>query len=315
MWSIVNYLFRIRLHILFVLYSLVSLGLVVTTDPYQHSRWRSTLVEVRGQALSRLNGWRNYWGLKTTNEELLAQLAMVRSQLHQLQSVDSSIYHSTPGIVPLDSLMARQSRTNPADSARDDAASGGLDSVGRMRQPADSLAEYRFIPARVVGNNTAHRHNYLILNRGSAHGIKSRMGVAGPSGAVGIVDQVSDNFCSVITLLHSKARLSAGLAKKDAVGTLFWEGGLISRATLIDIPMHVPVKAGDTIYTSSYSLTFPSGVPVGRVRNYRIPDGESVYRISVDLFTDFRSVQYVHLIDYPKRYERLQLEEKIAQDD
>jgi len=315
MWSIFNYLFRIRLHILFVLYTIISLLMMVSTNPYHQSRWRSAMVEIQGSTLSRLNAWRSYWGLKAANEELTEQLAIARTRMYQMQLSDSSGYGKMPRIRPLDSSFTAPSNTGTPDSLQTTSPQNGVSDIRLNREPKDSVSEYQFISARVVGNSTIHRHNYMILNRGSLQGIKPRMGVTGARGAVGIVDQVSENFCSVITLIHSKARLSAGLAKKDAVGTLFWEGGMISRATLIDIPMHVPVRKGDTVYTSAYSLTFPPGVPVGRVRSYRIPDGESVYRIGVELFTDFRSVQYVHLIDYRKREERLRLEDKIATDD
>jgi len=315
MWSIFNYLYRIRLHILFVLYAALALGMIISTDPFHRSRWRSSMVEIQGSALNRLNIWRSYWGLKAANEELLEQLAIARTRLYQAQSVDSSVVRTVPLIKSFDSLFGGPNGNDSTDTLLNQPGRLENSEVSFSHQASDSACEYRFITARVVGNSTIHRHNYMILNRGSLHGIKPRMGVVGPKGAVGIVDQVSNNFCSIITLIHAKARLSAGLAKKDAVGTLFWEGGMIKRATLIDIPMHVPVRKGDTIYTSAYSLTFPPGVPVGRVHNYRIPDGESVYRIGVDLFTDFRSVHYVHLIDYRKREERLRLEEKIATDD
>lgn len=317
MWSILNYLYRIRLHILFVLYSIVSLGMLVGNDPYHYSRWRSTMVEFQGNTLNQLNTWRSYWGLRAANEELNEQLAIARTRLYQDQLVDSAALVRLPQIRSFDSLFTGTISTNNPDSVQSQALATASPFLKTPLIPkaSDSSSEYKFIAARVVGNSTIHRHNYMILNRGSRDGVKPRMGVAGPKGAIGIVDQVSEHFCTIITLIHAKARLSAGLAKKDAVGTLFWEGGMINRATLIDIPMHVPVKKGDTVYTSAYSLTFPPGIPVGRVRSHRIPDGESVYRIGVDLFTDFRSVQYVHLIDYKKREERLRLEDKIATDD
>lgn len=291
--------------------------MLLGNDPYHHSRWQSSMVELQGEALSRLNFWRSYWGLRAANEELTEQLAITRTRLYHEQLVDTSSYGVPPSIRSLDAQNSESTRLNQTDSTQ---VTTTLPLSADMKTPlnpqaSDSAAEYRFIAARVVGNSTIHRHNYMILNRGTKQGIKPRMGVVGPKGAIGIVDQVSDNFCSIITLLHAKARLSAGLAKKDAVGTLFWEGGRIDRATLIDIPMHVPVKKGDTVYTSAYSLTFPPGVPVGRIRSHRIPDGESVHRIGVNLFTDFRTVQFVHLIDYKKRDERLRLEDKIATDD
>ena len=317
MWSILNYLYRIRLHILFVLYSIIALWMLLDTNPYHQSRWRSAIVEIQGNTLNRLNTWRSYWGLREANEELIEQLAIARTRLYQEQLIDSTASGKLPQIKSFDSLFTGSNSNNKLDTLQTQASTKRESDTNTPLIPkaSDASSEYKFIAARVVGNSTIHRHNYMILNRGATDGVKPRMGVTGPKGAIGIVDQVSDHFCSIITLIHSKARLSAGLAKKDAVGTLFWEGGMINRATLIDIPMHVPVKKGDTVYTSAYSLTFPPGVPVGRVHTHRIPDGESVYRIGVELFTDFRSVQYVHLIDYKKREERLRLEDKIANDD
>jgi rod shape-determining protein MreC len=50
------------------------------------------------------------------------------------------------------------------------------------------------------------------------------MGVASPSGVVGVVVGVSRNYSVVMSLLNTDFRLSASIARNDYFGSLAWDG-------------------------------------------------------------------------------------------
>ena len=49
--------------------------------------------------------------------------------------------------------------------------------------------------------------------------------------------------------------------------------------------------------TTSYSSSFPAGVPVGMVEESFETDNNNFLTLRIRLFADFRSIQDVHVID------------------
>jgi rod shape-determining protein MreC len=168
--------------------------------------------------------------------------------------------------------------------------------------------QYQYITAKVVENTVNRDANYLTLNKGSRNGIKKEMAVICPGGVVGIVHEVSENFSSVISLLHPKTRISAKLKRADYIGTIAWEGGQATECKLKDVPTHVKLKAGDTVVTSGYSVMFPEGIMIGQVKSFDIGKGNDFYDINVHLSTDFNNIRYVYIINNLMKDELEQLQ-------
>jgi len=156
--------------------------------------------------------------------------------------------------------------------------------------------QYSYIVARVVNNSIHLRNNYLIINRGTRHGVERGMGVTGPDGIVGVVREVSENFARVQSVLHAESRFSANV--NGSIGSLVWEEENMDSktATLKDVPGHVKVKPGDLVTTSGYSL-FPMGIRIGTVKRTELKSGNSFLDIEVTLSTDFSSLQYVYVVN------------------
>lgn len=156
---------------------------------------------------------------------------------------------------------------------------------------------YQYMIAKVIDNTTNRDANYLTLDKGARHGLRDGMAVVGPDGIVGIVNGVSENFASVRSLLHSKTRISAKLKRVDYVGTITWEGGNPTLCKLKDVPTHVKLRAGDSVITSGYSMVFPEGIMIGKVRNFKVGKGNDFYDIDVSLSTDFNNIRFVYVIN------------------
>lgn len=171
--------------------------------------------------------------------------------------------------------------------------------------------EYSYISAKVISNTVNRANNYVILNKGHKNGINKNMGVISSQGVIGIIKDVSENFCSVYSILHSKSKISVKLKKGNNVGTLIWRGNDYKILTMKDVPTHVKISIGDTVITSGYSLIFPEGVLVGSVYSYDINKGKDFYEIRVKLFNDINSTSYVYVIKNLMREELTKLESKL----
>ncbi len=190
-----------------------------------------------------------------------------------------------------------------------------IDSVNRQVLN-DTLhhQQYEFMTAKVVNNSINRRNNYLTLDRGSLQGVKPEMGVICADGIVGIVKDVSEHYCSVISFLHKDSRVSARIKKNGFIGSLVWEGYDEQIATLKDIAKHVKLAKGDTIVTSSFSTIFPDGIMIGRIDYVNAGTGNNFQDVKVKLSTPFGSLTYVYLVSNLMKEEQLKLEEKQTND-
>ena len=165
--------------------------------------------------------------------------------------------------------------------------------------PYDTLGNYRryiWRDAKVVYNTVNQQKNYLQLNRGANNGVRDDMGVINSDGtAVGVVVNVSSNFCQVMSLLHVQTRRSVVLKRTGTLGMVEWDGKDPLHLILRDIPKSDSVAVGDTVVTSINS-SFP-GFIVGRVARIEEEKSTTYYVIKVRTAANFFNLQQVHIVE------------------
>lgn len=270
--------FLIKRHIivLFLILQGIALYLSAQQNAYQEAGYISSSSYWVGTYHRFVNNAVSFVQLSTVNDSIMAENAQLRSQLITSLRLDSS------------------SKINLVDTA--------------LKQ------RYTYTWAKVINSTTHLSANYLIIDKGSKHGIKPRSGVMTATGVAGIVHQVSPHFSSVISVLNPKFRLSCIIEPLQYTGVIFWEGNDYIEGILNDIPRHLPVKKGMKIVTSPYSNLFPSGIPVGVITDFQLPPGSNTYKITVKLNADMRKLDYVYVIDDLLKEERATLEKQISED-
>jgi rod shape-determining protein MreC len=171
--------------------------------------------------------------------------------------------------------------------------------------------QYRYTVAKVIGNSTSRRDNYIMLNKGLKHGIRRDMAVLSPDGVVGTVVSVSENFSWAMSLLNKHTRISARIARINQMGTVVWDGGNPSVGTLQDIPAHVKVLPGDTISSSGFSHIFPEGIMVGTVEEIYVEEGAHFYTIYFRFSADMNSLRNVYVVKNLFRDEQIELSKDV----
>ena len=175
--------------------------------------------------------------------------------------------------------------------------------------------QYNYTESKIISNSHNKRNNYLILNKGSLQGIKPDMAVISTNGIVGNVLSVSENFSSVMSVLHSDSRHSVKVKRTNSVGTLMWEGGDFEKGIVENVPSSYPLKVNDTIITSGYSLDFPEGIFVGTVASFEQNQSTGFYKVTVKFAIDYRTLKYVYVIKDLYKTEKEQLIEPEEGDD
>lgn len=172
------------------------------------------------------------------------------------------------------------------------------DSTQTERQLSAQLAGIRQIPAQVVNNSIRDKDNYITINRGTADGVRTEMGVVCGTGIVGIVCKTGTHYAIVLPVLNSNSSVSCRLKRTEYFGYLKWEGGSPLRAFIDDIPRHAKVRTGEMVETSGYSSVFPPGIFVGRVKRVLNSEDGLSYKLEIGLSTDFARLRDVSVIDW-----------------
>lgn len=168
---------------------------------------------------------------------------------------------------------------------------------------------YCFVPARVINNSVYRTNNYLTIDRGTAHGIRSGMGIISATGIIGQVKNCSANFSTVYSALHSKLLISAKLKPNGTLGTVKWQTGKPKNGRMKYIPRDVQVNQGDTIVTSGFNSVFPENIVIGLVEKVEKKESESFLNIHFRYTSDFSTLTYVYVVDYQRKAERKTLEQ------
>ncbi len=172
--------------------------------------------------------------------------------------------------------------------------------------------QYSIILAKAINISTHRPNNHITLNKGRKQGIRPGMGVINGDGIVGIVRAVSENFASVIAIIHRQSSIVASIKRTGAFGQLKWMNSNPRYIGLQGIEKHHSVEIGDTIETSGFSTHFPPGLIIGEVAKVDLPRGSNFYDINVLLSNDFSTLKYVYVINNFKQQEQLDLEKEVS---
>ena len=221
MRNLIFFIYKYHVFFIFFLLEIVAFVILYRFNNYQKASFLNYTTGVASNFYTGVSNTQEYFNLRRVNDSLQLENARLRSQ--QI----TSYYNNNISTNSINDTVYKQ--------------------------------QYQYISAQVVNNSVTKRNNYITLNRGKNHGIEREMGVISESGIVGIVMNVSDNYCTVLSLLNSNCKISAKIKKTGAFGSLVWDGGNPRYAKLLDVNKHVPVRFNDLVITSNFSTIFPEG--------------------------------------------------------
>jgi len=256
--------------VLFVLLVTASLVMMSRTSYHQGSHLARWGNGIAGNWYKGVSSIGGYFGLKGENDRLAAENARLRAQL-----AESYISYT-------DSVFTVS------------------DTVYRQR--------YSYTEARVIKNSYNGQNNYIMIGKGSAHGIEPDMAVSSPEGIVGIVVSTTRNFSTVMTVLHPDSRNSVKIKRTGKNGSLVWDGRDYRYAQVLEVATTLPLYEGDTVITSGLANDFPEGVEVGYVQKADTLHGSGFYKIQIQLATDFSKLDHVYVINNKFKKEQEQLD-------
>ena len=162
----------------------------------------------------------------------------------------------------------------------------------------DSVSQdYRFIPANVINNSIYHLNNFLLIDKGRKDGIKKDMGVISANGIVGKIANVSENYASVISMLHPYSVISARFTENQHLANVCWETTDYRFGTVKDIPLHLFPQKGDTLVTSGFSNIYPADIMIGTIEEMMDNNSKDFNTAKIRFSTNFSTLRHVYVIE------------------
>ncbi|MBQ7153297.1 MAG: rod shape-determining protein MreC [Clostridia bacterium] len=131
----------------------------------------------------------------------------------------------------------------------------------------DSLGEYRFCEAQIIGYEAGNYKAVIVLNKGTSDGIRKNMAVITETGLVGRVSDVGLKWAKISTVLSTDASVGIYDARSGAVGVI--EGDLNlkygGQCVVRYLRADDDITIGDLILTSGAGSVFPADLAVGHV--------------------------------------------------
>jgi rod shape-determining protein MreC len=273
MQQIFNFIFKNSYRLLFLLLLAISLSLAIQSHSFHKSKVISSANFLSGGVYEKMNNVEEYFNLKIQNQELANENARLKVLLFNKKD--------TTKLPELDTIYG--------------------------------VKKIDIIPSKVIKNSYSVHENYLTLNTGFKKGVKQDMGVINSAGIVGVIENVSANYSTVLSILNVKSPINARIKKSNHFGSLIWNGKNTGYVQLIDVPRLASVRKGDTIVTGGISEIFPENINIGTIDKVYTDNVSNNYTLDIRLFNDMTSLGYVYIIKNKDTKEIVTLEKKATE--
>jgi len=251
-----NFIVKYQYFLLFLLLETFAFSLTIYNNSYHKSVFINSTNQIAGGVLKHLNNFESYIDLKLNNQLLLKENTELKNKLEFLKTQKATVLDSS--YLPFDQ-------------------------------------KYKYLSATVIRNEFTKLNNYLTLDKGTLDSVKIDLGVINEKGIIGVVNNTSKKYATVISILNQKSKINVKLKKTDYFGSLVWDGQHYNILQLIDLPRQALIHVGDTVVTGGQSTIFPLGIPVGRIQ-YIKTNNNYYTKIDIKLFNDMSAIGHVYLI-------------------
>jgi len=269
MQRLLQFLFRYRSFLFFLLLQWFSFWLIIQNNSYQGAKYFNSTNALTASLSQTSSNVSNFFDLPVQNQVLVEENSLIREKLKAFTNADFD---------------------------------------KKILEKEGDTSQWEFIPARVINNSIFLQNNHITIDKGSNDGVYKGMGVVGTLGIVGQVIAVSNNFSSITSILHGSSLVSSLHKQSGSLCTTAWDGTNPELASIRYLPRHLTLFRGDTITTSGFNSIYPSGTLIGTIEKMSIAEDATFYEVQIKLSTLFNQLAYVYLANFKMKNQKDSLE-------
>lgn len=176
-----------------------------------------------------------------------------------------------------------------------------------LRDKATYPEETEFMVARVIGKSPTLWEAWVLIDKGSADGLRVGLPVVGATptvgetltgkGLVGKIVKVTAHTAQVLLITDSSSSVAAKIQGSRAEG--FVEGSVDGDLTMDYVDRDLAIDPKLVVVTSGYGGVYPADIPVGIVSNVGEETINIYKEIDIRSFVDFRVLEEVMVLVLP----------------
>jgi len=145
--------------------------------------------------------------------------------------------------------------------------------------------------ARVIGRPPSAWEGSLLIDRGSADGVKTGMPVLAPEGLLGQTVEVTEHSAKVRLITDQRSGVAALIQATRAEGVV--RGSIEGLLSMEYVSRTSTVTVGDIVITSGMGGIYPKGLMIGEVETMELDDNDLYPSISVRPTAQFEGIEEV----------------------
>jgi len=263
MQQLVYFFRKFKYFIFFLLLEFIALALIFNNLDFHKSKFVNSANAITGGICLKASNISEYWSLKSENKFLAEENTRLKNLLEK-----NILLNINKDTVVIDTIT--------------------IDTTKYQQK-------YSYSSAKIIKNNYNKEFNFLTIDKGKLQGIQKEIAVINSKGIIGIIDNVSDNYARIQSILNRNSKINARLKNSNYFGTLGWNGKNYNTVQLSDIPRQAPLKIGDTIETGGKSTIFPEGILIGTISEIN-KGNYADNKVNVTLFNDMSNLGFVYII-------------------
>jgi rod shape-determining protein MreC len=175
----------------------------------------------------------------------------------------------------------------------------------RLREQLEfkQVLRYKHIPAEITGRDPENLFSALVINKGTAHGIKKDMPVIayqnGLEALVGKVVEAGRLESLIIPLYDEYSKIPSRFAQSRYEGIAEGQGRVEKPVVVrsIDKRARSSCNIGDLVVTSGMGGIYPYGITIGRISKILFEEDETSFETELESTINFSRLEYVFIIE------------------
>ena len=161
-------------------------------------------------------------------------------------------------------------------------------------------AAYQFdlVAARVIGREADSWSHMIVIDRGTADGVRENMPVVTEKGLVGHVVEAGPNYAKVQLILDPRSSVGTLVQRAESrvVGIVEGDPANPTMPRMVNVPKNADIQEGDVIVTSGFGGMYPKGLTVGLVSSLENDEAGLLKIALLEPAVDFQRLEDVAVI-------------------
>ena len=158
--------------------------------------------------------------------------------------------------------------------------------------------QFDLVAARVIGREADSWSHMIVIDRGTADGVKENMAVVTEKGLVGHVIEAGPNYAKVQLILDPRSSVGTLVQRAESrvVGIVEGDPANPMMPRMINVPKNADIEEGDIIVTSGFGGMYPKGLVVGLVSSLENDEAGLLKIALLEPAVDFQKLEDVAVI-------------------